>query len=75
MERPQFRSQDKHPDWSRATMEESGPASPTTSRPWSPSARCGTRSNTIQASILGQDVKAAAERAAAEMTKIMEKTE
>jgi multiple sugar transport system substrate-binding protein len=73
---PRFKSQDKHPDWSRATME-----GIRTGKPFNvpPVVAVGevrdAIGSAIQASILGQDVKAAAERAAADMKKIMEATE
>jgi multiple sugar transport system substrate-binding protein len=73
---PRFRSQDKHPDWSRATLE-----GIRTGKPFNvpPVVAVGevrdAIGSAIQASILGQDVKAAAERAAAEMKKIMDATE
>lgn len=73
---PRFRSQDKHPDWSRATME-----GIRTGKPFNlpPVVAVGevrdAIGSAIQASILGQDVKGAAERAAAEMKKIMDATE
>jgi multiple sugar transport system substrate-binding protein len=73
---PRFRSQDKHPDWSRSTME-----GIRTGKPFNvpPVVAVGevrdAIGSAIQASILGQDVKAAAERAAAEMKKIMDGTE
>jgi multiple sugar transport system substrate-binding protein len=73
---PRFKSQDKHPDWSRATME-----GIRTGKPFNvpPVVAVGevrdAIGSAIQASILGQDVKAAAERAAADMKKIMETTE
>jgi multiple sugar transport system substrate-binding protein len=73
---PRFRSQDKHPDWSRSTME-----GIRTGKPFNvpPVVAVGevrdAIGSAIQASILGQDVKAAAERAAAEMKKIMDATE
>ena len=73
---PQFRSQDKHPDWSRATMEGIRTGKPFNVPPVVAVGEVRDAIGTaIQASILGQDVKAAAERAAAEMTKIMEETE
>jgi multiple sugar transport system substrate-binding protein len=71
-----FKSQDKHPDWSQATME-----GIRTGKPFNvpPVVAVGevrdAIGSAIQASILGQDVKAAAERAAADMKKIMEATE
>jgi multiple sugar transport system substrate-binding protein len=73
---PRFKSQDRHPDWSRATME-----GIRTGKPFNvpPVVAVGevrdAIGSAIQASILGQDVKAAAERAAADMKKIMEATE
>jgi multiple sugar transport system substrate-binding protein len=73
---PRFKSQDKHPDWSKATME-----GIRTGKPFNvpPVVAVGevrdAIGSAIQASILGQDVKAAAERAAADMKKIMETTE
>jgi multiple sugar transport system substrate-binding protein len=73
---PRFRSRDKHPDWSRSTME-----GIRTGKPFNlpPVVAVGevrdAIGSAIQASILGQDVKAAADRAAAEMKKIMDATE
>jgi multiple sugar transport system substrate-binding protein len=73
---PQFRSQDKHPDWSRATMEGIRTGKPYNLPPVVAVGEVRDAIGTaIQASILGQDVKAAADRAAVEVKKIMEKTE
>ncbi|MGH7320228.1 MAG: ABC transporter substrate-binding protein [Candidatus Rokuibacteriota bacterium] len=73
---PQFRSQDRHPDWSRATLEGIRTGKPYNVPPVVAVGEVRDAIGTaIQASILGQDVKAAAERAAAEMKKIMDATE
>ncbi|HEY7141394.1 MAG TPA: sugar ABC transporter substrate-binding protein [Methylomirabilota bacterium] len=73
---PRFRSQDKHPDWSRATMEGIRIGKPFNLPPVVAVGEVRDAiGSAIQASILGQDVKAAAERAAVETKKIMDATE
>ena len=73
---PRFQSQDKHPDWSRATIEGIRIGKPFNLPPVVAVGEVRDAiGSAVQASILGQDVKAAAERAAVEMKKIMDATE
>ena len=73
---PRFTSQDKHPDWSRATMEGIRNGKPFNLPPVVAVGEVRDAiGSAIQASILGQDVKAAADRAAADVKKIMDATE
>lgn len=73
---PRFTSQDRHPDWSRATFEGIRLGKPFNLPPVVAVGEVrDVIGSAIQASILGQDVKAAAERAAVEMKRIMDQTE
>jgi multiple sugar transport system substrate-binding protein len=75
-ESPEFRAADKQPEWTRISLQ----AMASANAEWLPPIVAALEAKElvggiIQAGMLGQDVKAAADKAAVDMKRLMEKTE
>jgi multiple sugar transport system substrate-binding protein len=75
-ESPEFRAADKQPEWTRISLQ----AMATANAEWLPPIVAALEAKelvggVIQAGMLGQDVKAAADQAAVDMKRLIEKTE
>jgi multiple sugar transport system substrate-binding protein len=75
-ESPEFRAADKQPEWTRISLQ----AMATANAEWLPPIVAALEAKElvggiIQAGMLGQDVKAAADKAAADMKRLIERTE